>query len=500
MDEQLFAGIYARVSRKEQAQEDRFSIPAQLRETRAFAVRKGWKVAGEYVDLGYTGRNDRRPQFQRLMEDVRAGRIQVVIVHKLDRFSRSIFDILRYWQKLDQEYGASFASATEQFDFTTPEGKLQFHIIAAFAQWYSENLSRETIKGKKERALSGKYNGSLPFGYIKGDKGDAAVESSEAEGVRMAFEAFATGNYGDAQIADLLNVHSYITRQNRQWTKDSVRDFLQNAFYTGQTKYHDQLLPGNHQAIITQELFDKCQRVRQSRRGSPRSHAPRLRTYMLNEILRCADCRRKLRAQQSSDYRYYREMSDKRKLPCALNTGRGVRAEVFEEQMGRILAAFQLPEDWQEDIRQAILSQGERQQLLSERERVERKLTRVAEMYRDLVIDAEEYHRSRDQLQAELKELVVPEEEELAEAGIYLEDISELWAEATPEEQRDIVRLVLQEVYCDVQTQRLTMLVPKPIFRMFFERHPMLKLISDGEYAVVYGGESQAGSEPAALS
>jgi hypothetical protein len=123
--------------------------------------------------------------------------------------------------------------------------------------------------------------------------------------------------------------------------------------------------------------------------------------------------------------------------------------------------------------------------IIEQRERIERKLARVAEMYRDLVIDSEQYQRDRDQLQAELKALVIPEEEEMAEAGIYLEDISELWDEATLEEQRDIVRLVLNEVYCDVQEGRLTALVPKPIFRLFFDQHPMLKETEEGRFDII---------------
>lgn len=499
MDGPLQAGIYVRVSRKEQAEDDHFSIPAQLRETRLYVKGKGWVIVREYIDKGYSGRTDRRPEFRRLMADVKAGRIQVVVVHKLDRFSRSIFDILRYWQKLQQDYNASFVSVSERFDFTTPEGKLQFYILAAFAQWYSENLSRETIKGKKERALSGKYNGVLPFGYVKDERGEAVIEPNEAEGVRIAFEAFATGNYSDSQVADLLNRHRYITRHNRQWTKDSVRDFLQNAFYTGQTKYHGELLPGNHEAVITQELFDKCQRVRRSHRACPRSHAPKLRTYLLNTILHCAACGRKLRAQNSSNYRYYREMSYARKLPCPLTANQGVRAEVFEEQIGRVFAAFQLPEDWQEEIQDKVVSESERQVIIEQRERIERKLARVAELYRDLVIDSEQYQRDRNQLQTELKALIIPEEEELAEAGIYLEDIGGLWDEATPEEQRDIVRLVLNEVYCDMQEGRLTALIPKPIFRLFFDQHPMLKETEEGRFDILYPGAERAASQEAAV-
>jgi hypothetical protein len=188
-----------------------------------------------------------------------------------------------------------------------------------------------------------------------------------------------------------------------------------------------------------------------------------------------------------------------RKLPCPLTANHGVRAEVFEEQLGRILSAFQLPEDWQQDIQDEITSQSERQVIIEQRERVERKLARVAELYRDLVIDNEQYQRERDQLQAELKGLVIPEEEEMAEAGIYLEDVGELWDEATLEEQRDILRLMLNEVYCDVQEGRLTTLVPKPIFRLFFDRHPMLKETEQGRFNMVYSGIESTVSQEATV-
>jgi hypothetical protein len=156
--------------------------------------------------------------------------------------------------------------------------------------------------------------------------------------------------------------------------------------------------------------------------------------------------------------------------------------------LGRVFSAFRLPEDWQQDIQDQVTSASDRQMIIEQRDRIERKLARVAELYRDLVIDNEQYQRERDQLQGELKTLVIPEEEEMAEAGIYLEDISELWDEATLEEQRDIVRLVLNEVYCDMQEARLTMLVPKPIFRLFFDQHPMLKENEEGRFDIIYSG------------
>jgi len=474
------AGLYARVSTDEQAEEGH-SIEAQLRVMRDFARRKGWQVVEEYVDAGYSGKTDRRPAFQRLIADARAGHVDVIVVHKLDRFSRSLFDILKYFRELEAQ-GVLLASATEVWDFTTPHGRAHFHILAVFAQWYSDNLSAETKKGKQQRALEGKYNGRLPFGYRKGPEGLAVVVPEEAEVIRMAFEAYSTGGYSDQKIADLMNEQGLPTRTGRRWSKDSVRDFLQNAFYVGYVKYHGDLLPGLHEPIISQELFDKCQQVRRSRRGAPRSHSPRLRTYMLNKLIRCCECRRKLRAQSSAGHRYYREMSYQRGLECS-RSSIGVVADIPEEQVGEVFMAFRLPEDWQEEIRQQVMAADERQQLLERRKRLEEKLRRIGNLYRDLVISDDQYRRERDAIRAELDALVIPDEREVVEAGLYLETMRDLWAAATLEEQRDICRLVLEAVYYDVRERKLTSLVPKATFLPLFRQNPLLVEIAEGEFA-----------------
>ena len=124
------AVLYARVSSDEQSLLG-LSIEAQLREMRNFVTAKGWVIAREYVDRGYSGRTDKRPAFRDMIDDARSNRFDVLVVHKLDRFSRSVLDILKYWRDLHQDYHIGFVSITEQFDFTTPQGQLQFHIMAA---------------------------------------------------------------------------------------------------------------------------------------------------------------------------------------------------------------------------------------------------------------------------------------------------------------------------------------------------------------------------------
>ncbi len=150
------AGIYARVSSDEQV--DGFSLDAQRRAMLDFCATKEWNVEVEYIDEGKSARGDelsKRPAFQRMMADVSARRIDVVVVHKLDRFARNIRVTFEQFQIL-QRHRVLFASVSEQgFDFTTPMGQVILSVLAAFAQYYSDNLAAEVRKGKAERKAQG---------------------------------------------------------------------------------------------------------------------------------------------------------------------------------------------------------------------------------------------------------------------------------------------------------------------------------------------------------
>src|SRR5215211_696417 len=166
------AGIYARVSSEEQV--DGFSLDAQRRAVVDFCAAREWRVVEEYVDEGKSARGDdlsKRPAFQRMMADAAAGHLDVVVVHKLDRFSRNIRVTFEQFQILNR-HRVLFASVGEQgFDFTTPMGQVILSVLAAFAQYYSDNLGQEVKKGKGERKAQGLYSGLLPFGVKKNSGG-----------------------------------------------------------------------------------------------------------------------------------------------------------------------------------------------------------------------------------------------------------------------------------------------------------------------------------------
>ncbi len=474
--------IYVRISTGEGMQAEGHSIEAQLRICREFAARRGWTVVAEYIDEGCSGANDKRPAFERMIEDAFAGKFQVILFHKLDRFSRSISDILSYFHELESN-DILLCSATEAFDFSDPADRAKFHMLAVFAQWYLDNLSEETKKGKKQRALKGQYNGRLPFGYRPTESGVAEVVPEEAAWVQKAFEAYASGNQSDREIAEMLNEGGIPTRTQRAWSKDSVRDFLQNEFYLGLVKYQGDLLPGQHSAIITQELFDRAQAARAQRQQAPRRYTHKFKTYVVAGLLRCDRCGETLRAQSSREYRYYREMTNTRGLHCD-DSGQTVKADKVEAQIGVIVRQLHLPEHWQEHIREALLSGDEREKALAHKKALENKLHRLGIGFADGVLNEATYNREREVVQAELARLVLPEDVAVVDAGIYLETLRDLWDEATLEEQTEICRALFKAVYYDMRTQQITRIVPQGTYLPLFREIAELREDGYGEFRV----------------
>ena len=223
------AALYARCSTEEQT--EGYSLDAQRRAFEEYCERQGWEIVAEYVEQhGASGRSTDRPKFKAMMAGAKAGLFAVLVVHKLDRFSRSLKDTLNYIGGL-YDWGVSFVSIQEQFDFTTPAGRLQMHILAAIAQWFSDNLGQEIKKGLAERARQGYWVGALSTGYCRGfcsgcrdecpraggeDSGDGRIpipHPRDSEAIRLAFRMYATGNHSYQTVATELNTLGYTTNR-----------------------------------------------------------------------------------------------------------------------------------------------------------------------------------------------------------------------------------------------------------------------------------------------
>ena len=472
-DQARNAVIYVRVSREEQALGH--SLEAQERECREYLAqaKPNWNLAGVYKDE-HSGKTDRRPGFQAMMELVENGQADTIICHHLDRFSRNLHDILSYFKQLESK-NTILSFAKEDFDFSTPDGMLHFHILAVFADWYLKNLTRETKKGKFSRIVSGKANNQLPFGYLQDEAGNAAVVDVEAKAILGAFERYATGNFTDRQIAEWLNTQGLTSRKGREWHKDNIRSILGNDFYYGVVRYHDDLYPGNHTPIISKELFEQARKVREDHARRPRSNAPSLRVYLLNTLARCAACGRPLRAQGGKkNHSYYREASLMRGFSDCPHTGMSIQARVADEQIGRVMQAFQFPDDWQETIEKISTGEEERQKVLVERKQLEDRMRRVVEMYEDGALNRVEYEKRRQAIAREMETLVLPDNDNQQMHGVQVETFRDIWPYAKAEEKREICRLLIQSADIDLKEKRIVRLTPNKEFLWFFKHNHFL--------------------------
>ncbi len=483
------AAVYIRVSSPMQVDEG-YSLAYQKAECVKYAEQKGWAVVFVYEEPGISAKDDKRPVFRQMMADAEAGLFDVLVVDKIDRFCRNLRNSLSNLAILNSN-GILFATVSQKFDFTTPEGRLSFNIFAAFAEYYIDNLSHETSKGKFQRVREGRHNNSVPYGYTSildaTGKRLAVPDPAAAEFVRQAFERYATGRYTDQDIANWLNEQGARIREGRIFVKDTVRELLKSPFYIGFVAYgglkrdqriEPELYKGLHEPILSQELFDQAQAVRQQKTaGIKRSH-PTDHVYLLQTLIACAHCNLNMRVQSSAlGYSYYVDAGRDRGVTCSARP-RSIRAEIIDLQIAELVSQIELPDNWQIEL-QAMLEQDSRQaEAEKERRELRSRLKRMRENYNYGQYEGEEkkYFTAVKELQERLRALEPVTEDSLNEAADTLWTIGKTWPLATPEEQAEMVHLLFRKVYCDTVTQKISLV------EVYYEFAPLFKLVKSLEH------------------
>ena len=465
---------YVRISSDEQI--GNFSVDAQKRAIEAWVVSNGGILTKLYVDEGHSGRTADRPAFKQLRRDARRRKFDAIIVHKFDRFARNRTESLAIKSLLRHDYGIKVFSVSEPSeDSDGPMGALIEGIMESVADWYSQNLSAETAKGKKERSNQGKHNNRAPFGMKKNDEKILVPDENEIQGLRLAFEEYATGKYSDTEIARLLNEAGYKSKTGRRFSKETIRDILQNRTYLGKTKYQKykrrsdgsrsyeapiEWFEGQHEAVIDEDLFDQCQQVRAKRR-SHRQSTKRYNPYLLRGLLYCYRCCSnppkgksfeqygKMRAQSrgKNTPRYYRCRAYELGYKCKQ---RSVRTEIIEDQVVSVLMSLKPPEDWQQGITKAMSD------LLGEHD-LEERLREIHEIIKRMdkrwdngfIIDEQEYVEQRLNLQMELENLTPVPNDELERAADILRNFSSHWErlEGDEEGRHELIKLIVERAY-----------------------------------------------------
>jgi site-specific DNA recombinase len=260
--------IYTRVSTEHGLDQEFNSLDAQHEAASAYIksqAHAGWTpIRSRYDDGGYSGGSTDRPDLQRLLEDIRARKIDVIVVYKVDRLTRSLADFAKLVELFDA-HGVSFVSVTQQFNTTTSMGRLTLNVLLSFAQFEREVTSeriRDKIAASKRKGLW--VGGTLPLGYEM-KEGKIAIVEEEAELVRSIFRRYLELGSVNELLGDLIERN--IRTKTRQLSTGTTRGgipfgrgalyyLLSNHFYIGEVKYKDEILPGEQPPIMDRALFE----------------------------------------------------------------------------------------------------------------------------------------------------------------------------------------------------------------------------------------------------
>jgi site-specific DNA recombinase len=314
--------VYTRKSTDEGLDQEFNSLEAQRESCLAYITSQkaeGWlAVPDRYDDPAYSGGSTNRPALKRLMADIEAGKVNCVVVYKIDRLSRSLSDFTRMMEVFDR-HKVSFTSVTQSFNTATSMGRLTLNILLSFAQFERETTAdriRDKYAASRQKGIW--MGGHPPLGYNISNR-ELVIDREEAEHVRYIFRRFVecgspTQVTKDLRAAGIQNkswtTASGVHRPGKPIHKAALYRILKNRVYLGETTYKEESYPGKHKAIITQELWDRVHNLiaehRRDRSTLPRGQTP----FPLKGLVRCGHCDMSMRPTHSRkkgkvQYRYY---------------------------------------------------------------------------------------------------------------------------------------------------------------------------------------------------
>jgi site-specific DNA recombinase len=482
--------IYTRKSTEEGLEQEFNTLDAQRDAAEAFIRSQrgeGWVALPEhYDDGGFTGANMDRPALQKLLQDVRDGLVDCVMVYKVDRLTRSLLDFARIMEVLDK-HGASFVSVTQQFNTTSSLGRLTLNILLSFAQFEREMIAERTKDKMSAARRKGRWVGGIPMlGYDISERGGAlVVNEDEAARVRAIFDLY-------LEHGSLIPVVQELNRRGwrmKEWTtrkgkvaggqpfaKNRLYNLLTNRVYVGKVEYGGQVYEGEHEGIVDPEVW---QRVQDRLRFNGRTGGRQVRNKygaLLKGILRCGSCEAGMVHTYTQKtphklYRYYVCVNAHQRGYNQCPT-RSVSAPAIEQavidQIRGIAANPALVDEVVRTLgeqRVAGVETLEREKRLMEREleRLSQELAGLVRTGGKLAVDrmaevqerAAVLERKLRQVRGQLAEQV-GQTVDGADVRKTLREFDRLWAEMTPREQEKFVKTLVEQVSYDGASGEVT--------------------------------------------
>lgn len=421
------AVIYARFSDHTQREE---SIEGQIRVCEEFAERNGLTIIEKYIDRAMTGKNDERPDFQKMLLDSRKGTFQFVLVYQLDRFARNRYDSAIHKNTLKKN-GVRVISARENIS-DDASGILMEGILESMAEYYSAELSQKIHRGQKENALKGRNNGSgIPLGYLLGEDQKLVLDPDTAPLVLEIFQRYADGEFKKS-IKDSLNARGLRTRKGNAFTTGSFNTLFTNRKYIGEYRYQDVVIPGGVPAIIPEELFEAVQARVQSNKHAPARTKAEV-DYLLSCKLFCGHCGTMMVGESGTSktgaiHYYYKCGSAKRKTGC---TKKAVKKAWIEEKVVQTVQAYILRDDVIQELAGMIAAYLQKENpamplLESQRKDIQKKINNIIKAIEDGMYNASLQERMKE-LEKQLEDVNISILRESVRMPVFTEEMIIKW-------------------------------------------------------------------------
>ncbi len=307
------AACYIRVSTENQL--ENYSIEEQTERLKAYCKAKDWSIYKIYTDGGYSGGNVERPALQQLISDIQRNLIDLVVVYKLDRLSRSQKDTLTLIEDQFLAHQVDFVSMSENFDTSTAFGRAMIGILSVFAQLEKDQITERFTMGRIGRAKNGYYHGgsTAPTGYDYVND-ELVINEYEAAQVKEVYDRFLNG-YSINSIRKYMS-ENYTNKYGNWSSHTLVLNILRNSTYTGKVKFKGIEYDGIHQPIISEDVFNSVQKLlkSQSREDSKTSwqKTPFKACNLLTSLLICKHCGARYCGNHGKYVCYSRGKTDKR--------------------------------------------------------------------------------------------------------------------------------------------------------------------------------------------
>jgi site-specific DNA recombinase len=478
------AAIYTRKSTEAGLEQEFNSLDAQREAAEAFTKSQGWDcLPTHYDDGGFSGANTDRPALQRLLADVEAGRIDCVVVYKIDRLSRSLLDFAKLIETFDH-HQVSFVSVTQQFNTSTSMGRLVLNVLLSFAQFEREIISERTRDKIAATRRKGKWCGGHPLlGYDIDPQGfKLAVNGDEAQRVRAIFALYLEHEALLPVVRELQRRawcgKRWVTRRGterggKRISKTALHKLLTNCAYAGKVRYKNEVHAGEHEALLDAGTWQRVQALLQRNGRSGGALVRNQFGALLKGLLRCTACGCAMTpahtVKGAKRYRYY-VCVHAQKLGWQTCPTKSVPAGEIEHFVVDRIRSIGRDRTLLAETLAAAHGQGQDRcrELESEQKGLERELARWHAEIRALVQQAATADSSLSSLPrlAELQERIAAAEHRAAEVGreitalggaaldesevaAALAAFTPVWGSLAPREQVRLIQLLIERVDFD---------------------------------------------------